>query len=430
MDVHEQNILPQNGANLNRQNNKHAKFQPDEASDEIFLLERSSSTTDPVEANAAAMSLHAQADAIHAELQDSVQRVGLLVYRLQRKVDVLRASKQYAKRIQATMAEDRVVINMKERLNVTQTGKALLRVAKEEFNMLHTELVDAGKRIVNATSAIALGRKVIAVQQDGVSDLSRRLQALTRKVLEADITSCEQASAFAASKLPMVRDWLKLATAKSKQAMNEMMALVVQCGNGGCMLLPQDPPQDDAQDESTTADPMRFAHEPDTTTTTQATTTAPPVKESSETIMSRFRTQFERADGLLRVLRTSQAALQRLEQMLSDAEKGLDETKESQRQAISNATSMRFQREPMTDLDSRIAQLAREIVRREKAVRKLLDKIALQRAAFLAVRKVAKARAVKRQMTQMRQGALRYQASVQERCLPLLNRADTTEPST
>lgn len=291
--------------------------------------------------------------------------------------------------------------------------------------MLQAELTTVGARINNESSAIAQGRKVIAVQQAGLAELTRRLQSLTQKVLEADVTSCSEASDFAASKLPLVRDWLKQATAQSLKAVQDLLALVVQCGNGGCVLLPED------QDESTTAEPA----ESDTTTgepgtTTEATTTASPDKESPETIMARFRTQFERPDGLLRILRTSQAALQRLEQMLRDAEKALDDTKEAQRQAISDATSMRFQGGLGADLDSRIARLARDIVRREKAVHNLLDKIALQRAAFLAVRKVAKARAVKRQMTDMRQGALRYQASVQQRCLPLLNRTDTTEPET
>lgn len=438
-----------------------------EVVDELFFLESSSVVMQPVvQAYAAATALHAQANIMQAKMQDRLQNMRRLRYKLLEGEKVVKDWRDYAKHIEETIAEDRLVLGSKERLNKTPSGKILLQVAAEEVPMLRDALDTAQKGIVAASHNVALARKFVVAQEANVEELADQLKTLTQQVIEADMASCRAASSFAATQMPTAQRWARQAAEHSKQAVQNLQVMVLKCANGACTLLPTPQDEEDAKvsivtdDESTTPG-MRFAHDdvdtttesvvgmttevpsPDTTATESAdnnngdTDKPEESTKSPEQQLAQFHTWLVRPDGLMPVLRATQRVLHTLEMALHHARQELAQAKEGQRQAIASPETSRFQAiaSPCSDSDSdcHIAALARDIVAKEAALQDLLAKVALQRAAYLAVTQVAKTRHLERQSVHMQLSALQYKNAVDQHCRTLINlvgsnSTDTTQP--
>ena len=388
-------------------------WQSQDVSSDIQFLERYSEELGPVQAHNTAARLHAQADTLNASLKDIRHSVQRLQSTLSEKVKELGDQKKYAKRIAGTIADDRLVLERKEQLKTMPTGDILLKAATNELAVLRKELTNTNNLITNTTKEIAMTRKSIAVQAASASELSTQLKALLQLVRRADIAACEQASAFASTKVLLVKRWYDEATANSNKALQKLQAMVLKCADGKCTLL---------SGESVVEDDGAPAIEPNspnyTYTTTEETSTSAPLRSS---LLAKLQDVLSQSTGLLDMLSTAQTKLREFEDALDVARKALNSVKEAERESIAQAQSMRFQYAPVNDTDSRIATLARDVVRKELVVRRLLAKIALERAAFNAVKNVAKTRALLQQKLQMRQLELKSQDSVERHCARLRN---------
>lgn len=398
-------------------------WRSEDAPSEIEFLETYSAELGPVQAHNTAAALHAQADTVYALFKDTRHSLQRFRTVLSEKSKQLVDQKKYAKRIAATIADDRLVLERKETLIKMPTGNMLLKAATDELAVMRNELKNINALIAKTSRDIAMNRKIIAVQDASASQLSNRLSALLQRVREADFVACEQASRFASTKVLTLKGWYDEATANSKKALEKLQNMVLKCADGKCSLLPVE--------TATATEDASAAIEPDyqNYTNTEETSTPPPLRSS---LLAKLEYVLSNPNGLLDMLSTTQTKLREFEDGLDVARKALSNVKDAERESVVQAQALRFQQTPVNETDTRIASLARDVVRQELIVHRLIAKIALERAAFNAVKDVAKTREMQRQMLRMHQLELKSQGDLEKHCARLRSNtgiAATTSPA-